>query len=413
MEPVSRHAWKGIRRGGFLLVAVALVSCGGQKGEGGKDVLHVGLGGWMLSQFPAIVTASEAFSQRRETTVKFYKYGAAPPPYIMEFRYGRCGEDVILAGRFDRMAAAKLGALVDLEKTLPPDTFGRLIDPAAAEAMRTGKFTDLPFLGEVMVLNYNRTLLAKAGIAEPARNWEELEDHAARLRQASPRLVPVAVVLNSDSQVYFYFPSLLGRLGTCEDKKGFPLTEGPAAKEALQRLARWRQAGYCNGVDADAFSLFRSGDAAYFISWASHGAMARASFKEGEIGFVPLAGPAFISFHRGVIPKTTRFPELSGQFLSEVVLGPELQSAIYASGKVGVLKEDFASGRVPAWVMPLREQVEHGSIGPTAPMNLESLDHAIHKALQGIAAGLISPDQAMADMTAARRVLEKQLPPSP
>lgn len=389
---------------GTMIVIIVLTACGMQKSQ--PPTLRVGLGGWMLSQFPVLRELSEHFSEEYKLLIKFYKYGAAPPPYIMQFRRGRCDEDVILASRFDRFAAARIHALENLSQNLPPGTLGRLIEPAAREAQRTGSFVELPYLGEVIVLNYNRRLLAEAGISEPARSWEELEKQAAIIKTKLPRITPLALVLNADSQVYFYYPMLLGLAGTCEDSQGWPLTKGDATRTALQKLQDWSTAKYCNSVGSDAFSLFRSGDAAYFISWASHGAMASSSLGDDMVGFVPLPGPAYISFHRGAVPKASRLPNEASQFLNDVLLSPAMQSAIYACGKVGVLKADYDSGQLPPWVATIRRQLEHGSIGPSAPYNLEKMELAIHQAVQGVSMGQLSPDQAMKEMTAARMANE-------
>lgn len=361
----------------------------------------------MLAQFPVLAEVSEKFTQSEGAgPVKFYKFGAAPPPYIMQFRKGRCDEDVILASRFDRFAAAKLGALEDLEKWLP-GTLDTLIAPAAQEACRTGKFREVPYLGEVMVLNFNRQILAEAGIKTPASNWRELEEHANILLAAKPRATPLALVLNADSEVYFFYPMLLGLAGTCSDKDGWPLTDGPAVAEALNSLRRWREKGLCNGVGADAFSLFRSGDAAYFISWASHGTMAAASLGPGNVGFAPLPGPAYVSFHRGVVPKDRPHVGMAARYLSEVLLADEMQHAIFAAGKIGVRKVDFESADLPAAIRPLRQHLEHGSSGPTAPFNLDKLSLAIHKAVQGVATGQLTTGEAISTMTSTREAEHK------
>lgn len=366
----------------------------------------------MLAQFPVIAELSRKFAQSEAAgPVKFYKFGAAPPPYIMQFRKGRCDEDVILASRFDRFAAAKLGALEDLEKWLP-GTLDSLIAPAAREACRTGEFREVPYLGEVMVLNFNRQLLAAAGIQTPATNWRELEEHAGILLAATPRVTPLALVLNADSEVYFYYPMLLGLAGTCAETDGWPLTDGLAVTEALNSLRRWREKGLCNGVGADAFSLFRSGDAAYFISWASHGTMAAASLGDANVGFVPLPGPAYISFHRGVVPKGRPHAGMAARYLSEVLLSDEMQRAVFAAGKIGVRKADFFEAEdLPPSVRPLREHLENGSSGPTAPFNLDKLNLAIHKAVQGVATGQLTTGEAISDMTSTRDAERKATQP--
>lgn len=363
----------------------------------------------MLSHFPPLKELSRQFAESHGlANVKFFKYSAAPPPYIMQFRYGRCDEDVILASSFDRFTAARLGALVNLEEMLPPGTFDRLIEPAVAEARRTGSLIELPYLGEVMVLNYNRKLLAAAGIKEPARTWQELGDQATLIKKNCPGVTPVALNLRESCQTYFYYPILLGLAGTCETSGGWPITEGPVASAALHLLAHWMQAGFCNSVGEDGLSLFRAGQAAYFVSWASHGAMGKVSLGEDAVDFVPLAGPALTSFHRGDVPKTAWSPELASQYLCEVMLSPEMQKAIYDAGKIGVLKADYDSGKLPAWAMSLREQLKHGSIGPTAPVNMEKLERVMHNAIQGVAIGSLSVEQAMQEMTRELRLIQER-----
>ncbi|CAN5776442.1 hypothetical protein BH09VER1_BH09VER1_17180 [soil metagenome] len=382
-------------------LALTLSSCQ-RPAEKEASTLRVGLGGWMTSQFPVLANLSARFASSNDVSLKLYKFGAAPPPYIMQFRQGRCDEDVILASRFDRFAAVRIGGLEDLGPLLP-DVPDRLIGPALREARRTGAFREVPYLGEVMVLNYNRRLLTELGISTPAKNWAELQAQAEQIHLQRPNLTPVGLVLNADSEVYYYYPALLGLAGTCEDQKGWPLTDTPAALAALKTLQDWRHRGLCNGVGVDSFSLFRSGDAVYFISWASHGSMAASSLGSENVGFVPLAGPAYVSFHRGVVPSHRPHPALAAHYLRDVMLSPAFQQAIYAAGKVGVLKEDFASTRLPAAILPLRDQLEHGSIGPSTPYNIDRVNLAIHQAVQGVATGQLTPEEAIRQMTAASR----------
>ncbi len=360
----------------------------------------------MLFEYPMLLDVAQDWERKQaDIAVEFVKFGDEPPRYIMQWGQGRSDHDLVLgtSDGIDMFAAVRMGFLADLSERVPGDVWDSLIPSAQNESLRYGGRVNVPVFGEIMVLNYNRDLLREAGIDTPAESWPELEEHAKAIAAALPGKIPIGIRLYEYSDIYWMTPALLGLTGTTEDADGWPLTNGPAVEESLTMLRRWVESSYCNSVDVHPEDAFRSGDAAYFISWASHGSWARRTLGEDVVGVAPLpGGRAYVSFHFGAVPVFGDTVDEAAAFLAEGMLSDTMQRGVFASGKMGVRARDYAAGDIPAWMLPLRQAMEGGYTGVSVQRNIRELNFRIHEIVQAVASGTVTPQQAMERMTQAK-----------
>ena len=408
-------AWKRWATASVQIALTALIGlqCTPQDGAGEHGAaLKVGLGAWMLFEYPMLADVARAWERgQANIAVEYAKFGDEPPRYIMQWRQGRSDHDIVFgtSDGIDMYAAVRMGALADLSGLVPADTWAGLIPSAQNESLRYGARVNVPIFGEIMVLNYNSDLLRQAGIAAPAGSWQELERHAETIAAALPGKIPIGVRLYEYSDIYWLTPTLLGLAGTTEDEEGWPLTTGPAVEESLNMLRRWVERGYCNSVDVRPEDAFRSGDAVYFISWASHGSWARRTLGDDAVGVAPLpGGRAYVSFHFGTVPVFGENVDKAAAFLAEGMLSDAMQQGVFDSGKMGVRAKDYASGDIPEWMLPLRTAMEGGYTGVSVQRNIRELSFRCHEIVQAVASGSMTAAQAMENMTQARREVQQK-----
>ncbi len=396
-------------------VCLALSGTAGCSGRGKEDpgLVRVATPSWMFRDFSAALDAMKRdFQDRHEgVRVRYDKFTEPPPQYLLQFRQQRTEQDVILAGGLgsDLFSVMKIRAAEDLGQAVAPEVWGRLIGPAQAAAGRFGAYRGvLPYLGEVMVLNYNRVLLREAGIEGPARTFEELERQAEIIRQRLPTKLPVGVRTYNHASVYWLTPLLLALKGTAHGDDELPLTDGPEVEQALVMLKRWVDKGYANKVDSRPDDMFRSGDAVYYICWASHGSWARRVLGDDVIAVAPLPGKTLISFHGGTVPVFAADPGLAVRWMVDELLSDTMQQAIYTSGKMGVLRKDYEQGNLPGWMFPLREAMENGYVGGLSRFNIYELELAMNDAIQGIVTGQFTPKEAMALMARVKEEVRRK-----
>jgi len=252
------------------------------------------------------------------------------------------------------------------------------------------KLYGLPWLGEIMALNYRKDMLAECGLSEkdvPA-TYEELEKLARRLRNPAKKQYGFTLDLSTS---FFtqnaYVPLLRQYRGTVLDEKGRLDVSSPEAIKAFETLKRWYQEGL---MPRGALTPYQSADdfrakiAVFFPNWQSRGFWAMREMKDGKkaigIGPVPGGKGALLAHYIGVIPKASPVPNEAARVLLEAFCF-DLQNGVGKAGKMVVINYpyDRQEGRgrpaapaiqhlrslvppyeVPAWMLALRPTVDKG-----------------------------------------------------
>ncbi|MFB3893882.1 MAG: extracellular solute-binding protein [Phycisphaerae bacterium] len=176
---------------------------------------------------------------------------------------------------------------------------------------------ELPWMGEVLSLNYNKKFFERAGIARPPQTWAEVEDACKKLSGLESGGVKVAALsMNFAKGGFFgqncYIPMLAafkkGR-GVTDDKGRLDVAS-PEAIEVFSTLKRWYRAGYLSpnclvsdSVEQD-LRVLRS---AMYTHWLSRGLWAIKDHGSDVIGVAPSPGAAeagsLVATYGCIIPK--------------------------------------------------------------------------------------------------------------
>ena len=187
------------------------------------------------------------------------------------------------------------------------------LDPHMKEAHLYG----LPWLGEIMALNYRRDVLLESGFtdADVPKTYADLEKIARKLRDPEKKQYGLTLDLSTN---FFtqnaYVPVLRSLKGTVVDAKGRLDVSSPEARKTFETLKRW----YAEGLlPKGALTPYQSADdfrakiAVFFPNWQSRGFWAIREMKDGgkHIGIGPAPDStrvgALLAHYIGVIPKSS------------------------------------------------------------------------------------------------------------
>jgi ABC-type glycerol-3-phosphate transport system substrate-binding protein len=297
---------------------------------------------------------------------------------------------------------AEGGFLQPLEELLKPELkagllgeflpgylqYCRLKDPRTREEHLYG----LPWLGEIMALNYRKDVLRELGFPDdriPA-TYAELEEYARRLRNPEKKIYGVTLDL---SPGFFsqnaYVPVLQSYRGSVVDEKGRLDVSSPEARRTFETLKRWYSEGL---MPKGALTPYQSADdfrakiAIFFPNWQSRGFWAIRSINESvgpglarapgaltpgerQIGIGPALDSrrvgALVAHYIGVIPKASPVRKEAVQVLLEAFCY-DLQPGVGKAGKMIVINEpyyrqmylDRRTARVPAPIAELRSLID-------------------------------------------------------
>ena len=203
---------------------------------------------------------------------------------------------------------------------------------------QTGKTNlyELPWMGEVTAINYNKVFFKMAGVDRPPTTWEEVEEACEKLkglqykdkRGTMHTVAPLAMVFAQSG--FFtqnhYIPMLAafkkGRGVT--DAQGHLDVSSPEAAEVFKTLKRWYEAGYitekCKVQDSVEQEL-RVFGAAMYPHWQSRGLWAVADHGEEIIGIAPTPGVkqagSLVCTYGCIVPKCSPVVEQAVEFAYE------------------------------------------------------------------------------------------------
>ena len=263
------------------------------------------------------------------------------------------------------------------------------LDPHMKEAHLYG----LPWLGEIMALNYRRDVLLESGFtdADVPQTYVDLEKIARKLRNPEKKQYGLTLDLSTN---FFtqnaYVPVLRSLKGTVVDARGRLDVSSPEARQTFETLKRW----YAEGLlPKGALTPYQSADdfrakiAVFFPNWQSRGFWAIRETKDGEkhIGIGPAPDStrvgALLAHYIGVIPKSSPVAKEAARVLLEAFCY-DLQNGVGKSGKMVVINYPYdrqegkaqaapprlaalralvdPKYRLPKWMLSLRPTVDKG-----------------------------------------------------
>ena len=216
--------------------------------------------------------------------------------------------------------------LVDVKKYLTPEQVESIARVYYHDSSRhypdepdnVVHYYEIPWMGEVMALNYNKTFFKDVGIARPPETWTEVEQACEKLKGMKHKGLEVAPLGMYWAQRFGWFiPNCyLGMLAEARggkgvtDARGRLLIEGPEAVAVLERLKGWYEKGYITDLSFNSSALeqaLRVQRTAMYCHWQSRGLWAVADLGADVIGIAPTPGMkgsgALISTYGCIFPR--------------------------------------------------------------------------------------------------------------
>jgi raffinose/stachyose/melibiose transport system substrate-binding protein len=276
---------------------------------------------------------------------------------------------------------------------------------------------ELPHTIDAILFNYNTEVFANAGVTEPPKTKEEFLDALQKVKDSGK--IPITVGARTSYAIGWIFGDILEAVAGTKEVEETLYGDGkwndPEFVEAAELMAEWVEVGYIpqesiSIQSSDATALVLSGKAGmvaggtYFITDIYENgledkltAYMMPSFIEGQTA-EPTGGIGLT----WVIPTNSEDPDLAELWMNfilekfaEVVLADETYNLIPASKSAMSIKP---AGAILEKAM---KDIENGSgYNPSVFIGPETKE-AYYQNLQGIIAGLVTPQEAMDNIEAA------------
>jgi ABC-type glycerol-3-phosphate transport system substrate-binding protein len=392
------------------------VFSGREAGTGkGVTVIRLGIASWQVPEFPWAETIRR-FEEAHGGRIRIL-YSTLPEDalnsMLLSWHFGRTEYDVIMAWADEEVFpfidynwkspdAKARSLIIDVREYLSPEQLDAFVpamfdgcsrmDPRNPAQRRS---YELPWMGEVLALNYNREFFRRAGVKVP-ETWEDVEAACAKLKGLKNKKVEVApLALNFAQRGFFaqncYIPMLAafkeGRGIT--DERGRLDVSSPECVRVFETLKRWYDAGYVSAhafVSDDVEKDLKQGRAAIYPHWQSRGLWAVEKLGADNIGIAPTPGVkkagSLIATYGCIIPKCSpvvretvkacyeMFCTDKYGFQSGVSKGfPDpVTGVVSRGGKMPVLTSMYADPDMPEGIVALAPALQKGYPHPD-PLN--------------------------------------------
>ncbi len=381
----------------------------GQGGEAAATVIRLGIASWQMDEFPWEETLrryEQAHGGKVKILYSVLPEGSLNSVLLLWALQGRTKYDVVVAWADEEIHPfidynwntpdpARRGLIINARDYLTPEQLASFVpaffggcsrkDPQSGQV----NLYELPWMGEVLALNYNKLFFKERGIERPPQTWDEVEAVCQKLKGLSHKGAAVAPLAMVFAQGGFfaqncYLPLLAaykgGRGVTCE--RGRPDVSSPEAVRVFETLKRWHQAGYVSPNCMVAESIeqdLRVLRAAMYPHWQSRGLWAVKDHGEGAIGIAPTPGAkaagSLVCTYGCIIPKCSPVIRQAVDFCYEAFCtdtygfqtavskgwsDPHRPGDLKGGGKMPVTREMYRRADLPAGILELGQSLEKG-----------------------------------------------------
>jgi len=340
----------------YVWEATPLEMLRGDFGKAGRDpsvtVIRLGIAAWEMREFPWRETIAR-YEAEQDGKVHFeitLLPEGAFNSLLLFWRAGHTEYDVVVAYAdeeiqpfidYNRTAKdpAKRALLINVRDYLTEEQMNTfvpaLMDGSSRKDPETGEvFTyEIPWMGEVLALNYNKMFFKMAGIDKVPETWEEVEEACRKLKGLTydgRKIAPISLYF--DQKLPFFgqncYIALLAAFKEgrgVEDEKGRLDISSPEAVRVFKTLKRWYKAGYVSEtsfVGDDVEKDLRVMRSAMYAHWQSRGLWAVADQGADVIGIAPSPGMkdagSLIETYGCIIPKCSPIKEKAAEICYEV-----------------------------------------------------------------------------------------------
>ena len=162
-----------------------------------------------------------------------------------------------------------------------------------------GKRYGMPWILDTKYLFYNKEMLAKAGISEPPKTWDELAADAKMIKDKGILDTPIAWSwAQAEAAICDYTTLVDAYGGKFLDDAGKPVFQTDGGLKALQYMVQTVKDGITNPnskefLEEDVRRVFQNGEAAFALNWTYMYNLAndpKESKVAGKVGVVPAPG---------------------------------------------------------------------------------------------------------------------------
>lgn len=348
-----------------------------------ETTIRMGIASWQMGLFPwkqAIREYEEAHQGKIRIQITTMPEGSLNSMQAF-WRFGETPYDVVVAWadeeihpfinyNRDHEDPTQRGLIVDVTQYLTEEQLDAFVPALFVGSSRTDPETDevyryeLPWMGEILALNYNRAYFQAVGIEKAPQTWAEVEDACRKLKgyvHDGRTVTPLA--MNFSQSIFFaqncYIPMLASfKAGRgIEDENGRLDVSSPEAIEVFKTLKRWYDAGYISSncmVSAAVEQDLNVGRAAMFPHWQSRGLDAMQYHPDGAIAIAPTPNArevgTLISTYGCIVPKCSPVVEEAIAFAYEAFCTDQygFQTAVARGFTDPVTGKVSGGGKMPA-----------------------------------------------------------------
>ncbi len=319
--------------------------------------------------------------------------------------------DVVL---FDVIWPAEFAAnkvLVDVSSKIT-DEMKKGVLPGAWTTVKYGdKFYGMPWILDTKYLFYNKEILAKAGIANPPKTWEELSADAKIIKDKGILASPIAWSWSQAEAAICDYTTLVSAFGGDFLKDGKPAFQTGGGLDALKYMVDSYKSGVTNPnskefLEEDVRKVFENGDAAFALNWTYMYNMAndpKDSKVAGKVGVVPAPGVAGKSEASAVngsmgLGVTTASKHQDEAWKYIVFMTSQQTQNAYAKLSLPIWASSYTD---PAVTKDQEELIAAAKVGlsvmyprPTTP-KYQEISVALQQAIQEALLGQATPEDAL------------------
>lgn len=319
--------------------------------------------------------------------------------------------DVVL---FDVIWPAEFAAnnvLVDVSSKITDEMKAGVLPGAWTTVKYDGKFYGMPWILDTKYLFYNKEILAKAGIANPPKTWEELAADAKIIKDKGILATPIAWSWAQAEAAICDYTTLVSAFGGDFLKDGKPAFQSGGGLDALKYMVDSYTSGITNPnskefLEEDVRKVFENGDAAFALNWTYMYNMAndpKDSKVAGKVGVVPAPGVAGKSEASAVngsmgLGVTTVSKHQDEAWKYVVFMTSQATQNAYAKLSLPIWASSYED---PAVTKGQEELIAAAKVGlaamyprPTTP-KYQEISVALQQAIQEALLGQSSPEDAL------------------
>lgn len=319
--------------------------------------------------------------------------------------------DVVL---FDVIWPAEFAAnnvLVDVTSKITDEMKAGVLPGAWTTVKYDGKFYGMPWILDTKYLFYNKEILAKAGITNPPKTWEELAADAKIIKDKGILATPIAWSWAQAEAAICDYTTLVSAFGGDFLKDGKPAFQSGGGLDALKYMVDSYTSGITNPnskefLEEDVRKVFENGDAAFALNWTYMYNMAndpKDSKVAGKVGVVPAPGVAGKSEASAVngsmgLGVTTVSKHQDEAWKYVVFMTSQATQNAYAKLSLPIWASSYED---PAVTKGQEELIAAAKVGlaamyprPTTP-KYQEISVALQQAIQEALLGQSSPEDAL------------------